>query len=68
MAKEKEILLMLRVWQTKNEYQASLKNIKTKEVQYFKTIESLNNHLNDFTNTLEPKSKPPEEEKRMHKT
>ena len=49
---KQEIVLMLRVWKDKAEWQASLKDIETKEVQYFKTIKSLSTHLNSFTAEL----------------
>jgi hypothetical protein len=42
-----ERLYMLRVWQDEEnkEWHASLKNIETKEVQYFERLESFVQHL-----------------------
>jgi hypothetical protein len=43
----KERLYMLRVWQDEEtkEWHASLKNLETKEVQYFERLESFSQHL-----------------------
>ncbi len=52
----KEDLFMLRLWQDKkgDSWRASLKNMRTREVKYFASLEALSSYAKDLQERNEP--------------